>query len=71
MVDIATGAANDREPTSEEQGKDPAAVARGHLGGTKGVKLGLKRCPKNGGQKFLVRRRKPAGNRWLAILLKP
>ena len=38
MVDIATGAVNDREPTPEEQGKDPAAVARGKLGGAKGGK---------------------------------
>ena len=38
MVDIATGAANDREPTPEEQGKDPAAVTRGRLGGAKGGK---------------------------------
>jgi hypothetical protein len=29
MVDIATGAAEDREPSPEEQGKNPAAVARG------------------------------------------
>jgi len=36
MVDIATGEANDRELTPEEQGKDPAAVARGKLGGAKG-----------------------------------
>ena len=38
MVDIATGEATDREPTPEEQGKDPAAVARGRLGGLKGGK---------------------------------
>jgi hypothetical protein len=38
MVDIATGEASDREPTPEEQGKDPAAVARGRLGGLKGGK---------------------------------
>jgi len=36
MVDIATGAAIDREPTPEEQGKDHAAIARGMLGGVKG-----------------------------------
>jgi hypothetical protein len=38
MVDIATGAANDREPTPEEQGKDPAAVSLGRRGGLKGGK---------------------------------
>jgi hypothetical protein len=36
MVDIATGETDDREPTPERQGKDPVAVARGRLGGTKG-----------------------------------
>jgi hypothetical protein len=36
MVDILTGQVEDREPTPEEQGKDPAAVARGKLGGVKG-----------------------------------
>jgi hypothetical protein len=29
IVDIATGEVEDREPTPEEQGKDPAAVALG------------------------------------------
>jgi hypothetical protein len=38
MVDIATGETSDREPTPEEQGKDPAAVARGKLGGAIGGK---------------------------------
>jgi hypothetical protein len=38
MVDIATGAASDRDPTPEEQGKDCRAVARGRLGGAKGGK---------------------------------
>jgi hypothetical protein len=33
MVDIAAGEASDREPTPEEQGKDPAAVALGKKGG--------------------------------------
>lgn len=36
MVDIATGEVDDRAPTPEEQGKDPAAVKRGQLGGLKG-----------------------------------
>jgi hypothetical protein len=38
MVDIATGKIDDRGPTPEEQGKDPAAVSRGRLGGLKGGK---------------------------------
>ena len=36
IVDIATGQVEDREPTSEEQGKTTAAVARGKAGGPKG-----------------------------------
>lgn len=38
IVDIATGEADDREPTPEEQGKDPAAVSLGRRGGLKGGK---------------------------------
>ena len=38
MVDIATGETDDRAPTPEEQGKDPAAVALGRKGGLKGGK---------------------------------
>jgi hypothetical protein len=33
MVDIVSGEVTDREPTPEEQGKDPAAVALGKKGG--------------------------------------
>ena len=33
IVDIATGEVEDREPTPEEQGKDPAAAALGRKGG--------------------------------------
>lgn len=36
VVDIATGQVEDHPPTPEEQGKDPSAVHRGHLGGKKG-----------------------------------
>ena len=36
--DIATGQVEDRQPSPEEQGKDPAAVRRGKLGGAKGGK---------------------------------
>jgi hypothetical protein len=36
IVDIATGESEDREPTPEEQGKDPAAVSLGRRGGLKG-----------------------------------
>ena len=38
IIDIATGQKPDRDPTPEEQGKDPAAVALGKLGGAKGGK---------------------------------
>jgi hypothetical protein len=33
IVDIATGQKPDRDPTPEEQGKDPTAVAMGKKGG--------------------------------------
>jgi len=33
VVDIATGQVDDRPPTPEEQGKDPAAAALGRKGG--------------------------------------
>ena len=33
IIDIATGQKPDRDPTPEEQGKDPAAVATGRRGG--------------------------------------
>jgi hypothetical protein len=36
MVDIATGAVEDREPTPEELGKNPIAVSRGKSGGPRG-----------------------------------
>ena len=38
IVDIATGERSDRDPTPEEQGKDPAAVTLGRRGGLKGGK---------------------------------
>jgi hypothetical protein len=33
IVDIATGEVEDRDPTPEERGKDPAAAALGRKGG--------------------------------------
>jgi hypothetical protein len=33
VVEVATGQREDREPTPEEQGKDPAAAALGRKGG--------------------------------------
>ena len=41
MVDIATGAVDDRTPAPERQGKDPAAVA---LGGRVGLAGGRARA---------------------------
>jgi len=46
IVDIATGETEDREPTPEEQGKDPAAVSLGRRGGLKGGKSMAKRKKK-------------------------
>jgi hypothetical protein len=38
IIDIATGEKPDRDPTTEEEGKDPAAVERGRKGGLIGGK---------------------------------
>jgi hypothetical protein len=46
IVDIATGEEEDREPTPEEQGKDPAAVSLGRRGGLKGGKARAERLTK-------------------------
>jgi hypothetical protein len=42
IVDIATGEIEDREPTPEEQGKNPAAVSLGRRGNLKGGKARAK-----------------------------
>ena len=38
IINIATGEKPDRDPTPEEEGKDPAAVALGRLGGASRAK---------------------------------
>jgi hypothetical protein len=38
IIDIATGQKPDRDPTPEEEGKDPAAIERGPKGGLRGGK---------------------------------
>jgi len=44
MIDIASGEVEDREPTPEEQGKDPAAAALGRKGGkARAEKMGPER----------------------------
>lgn len=44
IVDIATGTIEDRPPTPEEEGKDPAAAALGRKGGAaRANKLDAKR----------------------------
>jgi hypothetical protein len=43
--DIATGQVEDRELAPEEQGKNPAAVALGRLGGLKGGNARAKKLP--------------------------
>jgi hypothetical protein len=61
MVDIATGEVEDREPTPEEQGKDPAAVALGRRGGLKGGKA---RAEKLTPEQRSEAARKAASSRW-------
>ena len=57
IVDIATGEAEDREPTPEEHGKDPAAVALGQKGGAE-------RARRMSSQKRAEIARKAAQARW-------
>ena len=63
IVDIATGQVEDREPTPEEQGKDPAAVALGRKGGLKGGKA---RAAKLSPSQRSQAARKAAKARWRA-----
>lgn len=63
VLDVATGAIEDRVPTPEEQGKDPAAVALGRRGGLKGGKArAAKLTPEQRRQMM----RKVAKARWAA-----
>jgi hypothetical protein len=61
VVDVATGEIEDREPTPEEQGKDPAAMALGRKGGLKAAKLALKKCHKKSDQRSLKKQAWPPG----------
>jgi hypothetical protein len=61
MVDIATGEVEDRAPTPEEQGKDPAAVALGRRGGLKG---GTARAASLTPEQRSEIARKAASSRW-------
>lgn len=61
MVDIATGGSDDREPTPEEQGKDPAAVKRGKIGGAKG---GVVRAAKLSKERRVEIAKTAAKSRW-------
>jgi hypothetical protein len=59
--DILTGQVEDRAPTPEEQGKDPAAVALGRKGGLKGGKA---RAAKMAPEQRAEIARKAAKARW-------
>src|SRR2546430_16503108 len=61
VVDIATGQVEDRPPTPEEQGKDPAAVDRGRAGGLAGGKARADALPKKNRTEIS---RKAAKARW-------
>jgi len=61
IVDIATGEVEDREPTPEEQGKDPSAVSLGRRGGLKG---GQARAAALSAQERKQIARKAAEKRW-------
>lgn len=57
IIDIATGQKPDRDPTPEEQGKDPAAVAMGKRGGAA-------RAASMSPERRAEIARKAAANRW-------
>lgn len=61
VVDVATGQREDRAPTPEEQGKNPAAVALGRRGGLKG---GNARAAKMTAEQRAEIARKAAKARW-------
>jgi len=61
IVDVATGQVEDREPTPEEQGKNPAAVALGRKGGLKGGKA---RADKMTAKQRTLAAKKAATARW-------
>jgi hypothetical protein len=61
IVDIAAGEIEDRKPTPAEEGKNPAAVALGRLGGLKG---GVARAAKLTVKEKTAIARKAATARW-------
>ena len=61
VVDVATGEIEDREPTPEEQGKDPAAVSLGRRGGLKG---GKKRAEEMTAERRTEIAKRAAEKRW-------
>jgi hypothetical protein len=61
VVDIATGQVEDRPPTPDLTGKDPAAVALGRKGGLKG---GKSRAAKMSPERRAEIARKAAKARW-------
>ena len=61
VIDVASGQVEDRPPTPEEQGKDPAAVALGRRGGLKG---GNARAAKMSPERRAEIARKAAKTRW-------
>jgi hypothetical protein len=62
--DILTGQVEDHAPTPEEEGKDPAAVRRGHLGGSIGGKARAEALTKEKRSKIS---RKAAKARWSRV----
>ncbi len=57
VIDVATGQVEDREPTPEERGKDPAAAALGRKGGAA-------RAKSMSAEKRAEIARKAANSRW-------
>jgi hypothetical protein len=65
IIGIATGEIVERDPTPEEQGKDPAAVERGRLGRAKGRKIRAATLPKT---RRVEIAKKAAKTRWKTLV---
>jgi len=63
MIDIASGEVEDREPTPEQRGKDPAAAALGRKGGRA-------RAERMSPEQRRAAARKAAKSRWKAAAVR-
>ena len=70
IVDIATGEVEDRGPTPDEEGKDPAAVSLGRRGGLKGGRRGQPASLTQNAKRLLLKQRRLDGEGTLTLVQK-